>query len=1088
MFRYLMLFVAALAAAPAFAGDKIERGPAPGWVAPAALDPVEADADRAAPVRILLMEQQIRFALGAVSVYVRQRHQFQTREGLSAGAGISVVWNPASQDVVLHHLDIIRGDQSIDVLASQQFEVLRREENLRAAMLDGVLTGTIQPNDLRVGDVIDMAYTVTRRDPVLGGHLEHVLSGALPLTVERLRIRAAWPNDVAMRIRASAPWETPRVRRDRGESHIEIDVRDLEPLALPDDAPVRFLQPYQLEMSDLAGWRGISTMMAPLYVRAMTLEPGSAIQAEAERIRAAHAAPEARAAAALRLVQGDVRYLALAMGEGGLTPATADDTWRNRYGDCKAKTALLLALLKALDIDAEPAAVSVALGDGLNERLPLVALLDHVLVRARIDGRDYWMDGARIGDTTLDDLPDPTYRWALPLTTAGSDLIAMPSPPLDRPVEVMEVTLDASAGLDAPARVASERMLRGDAATTSNMLLQTISAGERDEVLRQTWTAELDGLTIDTVAHAFDRDRNELKLTVTGALPLSWYNDYGGGPRRLRVPLARVNMAVPQSRETGPYRDLPASLAHPNYTATRVILIPPGSGFTIEGQAADAVIAGHEIKRSLLEQDGRFVMSLSMRTLAPEITADDMRAARSLLATLNDAAPQLRAPLTYQATAADQAAWAANEPKTAEDFYQRGLKRSETDDRPGAIADFDRAIALKPDYASAYANRGINKFWSQDIEGARADFERASDLDPADWVAMNGQGLIAMREGKHQDAVIEFSRSLRQQRNNAFILSMRAQAYSDLGQTDKALADLDAALAVAPDDDSLRLARYGVLNRDDRHEEALKDLERLVETQPDNGQWAAMLVMTRLKIDDDEAAAVAALDQVLASRPTVIGHLMRASLRSDEDVRGRWADYQGAVAAEPDNLSAWEARIRLERDHPELGDVQASLAQALTAVHADERADLLILRAEQRFKAGDTTGGGADLATVRATASGDAQRLNNLCWTQAVAGVDLDRALADCDAALTLQPDVPSYLDSRALVLLHLNRPADALAVYDVALAKAPRQAASLYGRGLARLALGDEAAAQADLGAAEAISPSVKTSFAAYRQSRNLP
>ena len=43
----------------------------------------------------------------------------------------------------------------IDALEGQTFQTLRREDNLESSMLDGRLTATLQPRDVRVGDSID---------------------------------------------------------------------------------------------------------------------------------------------------------------------------------------------------------------------------------------------------------------------------------------------------------------------------------------------------------------------------------------------------------------------------------------------------------------------------------------------------------------------------------------------------------------------------------------------------------------------------------------------------------------------------------------------------------------------------------------------------------------------------------------------------------------------------------------------------------------------------------------------------------------------------------------------------------------------
>ncbi|MFZ8278353.1 transglutaminase domain-containing protein, partial [Staphylococcus aureus] len=82
------------------------------------------------------------------------------------------------------------------------------------------------------------------------------------------------------------------------------------------------------------------------------------------------------------LVQDEIRYLFEGMNGGNYVPQKPADTWTRRYGDCKAKTLLLLALLRAMDIEAEPVAASMNLSGLVAQRLPSAGAFDHVLVRA----------------------------------------------------------------------------------------------------------------------------------------------------------------------------------------------------------------------------------------------------------------------------------------------------------------------------------------------------------------------------------------------------------------------------------------------------------------------------------------------------------------------------------------------------------------------------------------------------------------------------------------------------------------------------------------------------------------------------------
>ena len=64
-------------------------------------------------------------------------------------------------------------------------------------------------------------------------------------------------------------------------------------------------------------------------------------------------------------------------------------------------------------------------------------------------------------------------------------------------------------------------------------------------------------------------------------------------------------------------------------------------------------------------------------------------------------------------------------------------KTIEKEDYKGAIANFTKAIELKPDYASVYSNRGISKKNLGDLNGAYADWRKAASLgdsNSAKWV------------------------------------------------------------------------------------------------------------------------------------------------------------------------------------------------------------------------------------------------------------------------------------------------------------------------------------------------------------------
>ncbi len=185
------------------------------------------------------------------------------------------------------------------------------------------------------------------------------------------------------------------------------------------------------------------------------------------------------------------------------------------------------------------------------------------------------------------------------------------------------------------------------------------------------------------------------------------------------------------------------------------------------------------------------------------------------------------------------------------------------------------------------------------------------------------------------------------------------------------------------------------------------------------------------------------------------------------------ADLNDAIKLEPGDTLALILRAQLNLAAGDkaraLADIDA--ADRVAAKQADSRLTLAKLYyAAAAYRAAITQ---YDLWL--ASHPDDADRptgLNGRCWTGAVLGQDLSKALADCDSALKLSPGSSHVLDSRGLVHLRLGQFDKAIADYDAALAINPKIAWSLYGRGIARSRLGLTAESKSDIAAAVALEP----------------
>ena len=78
-------------------------------------------------------------------------------------------FNPAFQTLTLHEAAVWRDGVRQDRLHGARIELLRREERLEQSTLTGTQTLLVVMNDVRIGDAVDIAYTVHGANPIFKG-------------------------------------------------------------------------------------------------------------------------------------------------------------------------------------------------------------------------------------------------------------------------------------------------------------------------------------------------------------------------------------------------------------------------------------------------------------------------------------------------------------------------------------------------------------------------------------------------------------------------------------------------------------------------------------------------------------------------------------------------------------------------------------------------------------------------------------------------------------------------------------------------------------------------------------------------------
>lgn len=619
----ILAAVSLLSAGSATAASRdVGYGPIPAWVNPPP-KATDAETPAGAPMRMIYADQQARVDAEGVATYIAFRVKILSPEALQLG-NFYGVWNPDSGDLTMHHLRIIRDGTVIDVLKDNRPKVIQRESNLELAMLDGRLTATLQAPGVQVGDEIEAAATVRHRDITLKDTPSGLMQLPVTGTLGAYRVRLIWPKSLPIRWEASPDLATVAPTETAGEWQIVHELRDPNSALLTDGAPLRFNNRRQIQFSSFASWAQVSSLVWPLFEQASTLAPNSPIRAEAAKIAAATSDPAARAEAALRLVQERIRYVYVGLDGGNYRPAAADETWNRRFGDCKAKTVILMALLRELGVANEAVLVRIADDNGTDKALASPSAFDHVLVRASVGGRQYWLDGVRMGDQSLSRLPEPTFRWALPLRSAQAALEPVEAKAPLLPQEVTLYEQDSRRGFDAPAKMRVTKVYRGDAALPLRTQLASLRPEDAERALKGFWKADYEWIEPEDVAWRYDEAAQTLTFELKGEGDPDWEGDDRQG-RSLRIAGAGFNPPSKLRRPAEQDQTAPWVVDFPHYKCwISVIRLPPAAGrwrWDFISAPVDRELGGDAYWRRAALEDGVMRTVMSRRSLVPEITA-----------------------------------------------------------------------------------------------------------------------------------------------------------------------------------------------------------------------------------------------------------------------------------------------------------------------------------------------------------------------------------------------------------------------------------------------------------------------------------
>ena len=464
-------------------------------------------------ISFLAVQETYSFAADGSDVYTQHMiFKILTPAGAENWSGMSLDWSPWRDGRPLFKARVISADGTEYTLDSATVTdspvrhsdaTIFSDEHTLYAPLPAIAPGAVVETEIIAQEGADFAGS--------GKIRRSYLQMSQPAKQIRLTLQA--PKGVALRYHVDLlPDLRPVISENNGISQW---IFDNAPAAVNDnaerDVPSDIHKTPAVTFSTGDSWQ----MLAQSYSKIVDDRIAQSNVADlAARLVKGKATNTEKVAAIVEYLNREIRYTGIEFDQASILPHSPADTLKHKYGDCKDKSTLLVAILRATGIPADLALLNA--GDRLDvaEDLPGMGLFDHAIVY--VPGNPaIWIDAtdeqARVGQ-----LPDGDHgRLALIVNGQTTALSRVPdSRSIDNVVfEEREILLSASG----PARVVETSKPRGNFESEYRQTYADLSNKKTKEDLIDYFKSEYRAEKLDRLDRSDPRDFSQsFRLTLEG--------------------------------------------------------------------------------------------------------------------------------------------------------------------------------------------------------------------------------------------------------------------------------------------------------------------------------------------------------------------------------------------------------------------------------------------------------------------------------------------------------------------------------------------------------------------------------------------
>jgi len=341
---------------------------------------------------VVVLDEESSYVFDADGKSVRTEYlvyKILTQNGAEGWDALSVEWEPWHAERPALRARVITPDNVVHTLDAKTITDGPALDENEKTYGDGRTVRAPLPA-IAVGSVVEEEEVLKESAPMFGTGVVALVYFGRNVPVQHSKLTLDAPAALPLRYATKLLSDVkPQKNESGGRTQIVfekglMDALDEIETYLPADVPAR----PEVRFSTGASWQAIAQGYGIIVDEKAAAKE---VQTLVNGLVSGRTARDERVSAIMQYLSREIRYTGVEFGDAAIIPRTPGETLKQKYGDCKDKATLAVAMLRAAGVPAYVALLNAGARQDVDAELPGMGMFDHAIVYAP-GTPDLWMD------------------------------------------------------------------------------------------------------------------------------------------------------------------------------------------------------------------------------------------------------------------------------------------------------------------------------------------------------------------------------------------------------------------------------------------------------------------------------------------------------------------------------------------------------------------------------------------------------------------------------------------------------------------------------------------------------------------------